>query len=140
MTFKRRIFREHRRRRLGPFATVWAALVFLTCGEPAEQVPPAASAEKGEVIPVTSDPGATYHLLRWSTMPGGNREALTRRDGRSGTSYARREIDCEARTFRYLGEGDSEAEAEADSPDPGDMGELVPPSISAQVADYVCGK
>lgn len=129
-----------RMRRLGPFATLCAAPIFLACGEPAEQARPATVPEEGEAIPVTSDPGATYHLLRWSTMPGGNREALTRRDGRSGTSYARREIDCEARTFRYLGEGDTRAEAEVDAPNPGGMGELVPPSISAQVADYVCGK
>lgn len=139
MAFKK-ILRKRRRRRLGPFATVSAALLCFGCGESAEQVRSADSVETGEVIPVTSDPGATYSLLRWSTLPGGNREALTRRDGRSGTSYARREIDCEARTFRYLGEGDTEAEAEVDSPDPGKMGELVPLSISAEVADYVCGK
>jgi hypothetical protein len=137
----RMIFRNPGRWRLSPFAVLWAGLTIVACGEPwAEQVRPAASPEEGDAIPVTSDPGATYHLLRWSMMPNGNREALTRRDGPSGTSYARREIDCEARTFRYLGEGETQAEAEADAPNPGRMGELIPPSISAQVADYVCAR
>ena len=98
-------------------------------------------AVEGEPIPVEGDPaGAKYQLLRWTEMPNGNREALTRRDGTSGTSYARREIDCASRRFRYLGEGDTRREAEADAPNLGEMAELVPGSISSEVADFVCAQ
>jgi len=95
---------------------------------------------EGESISVPSDPGATYRLLRWSRLPNGNLEAVTRRDGRSGTSFARREIDCDAMTFRYLGEGDTLEQASADSPNPGEMGELTTQSISTYVSEFVCRK
>jgi hypothetical protein len=132
---------EFNYRRLSSQLAMWCMIFsLLSCEESETGDSSAASAEgAGNVIPVTSDPGsATYYLIRWSTKSNGNREALTRREGRSGTSYARREIDCAARTFRYLGEGDTRAEAEADAPDPGNMGELVPGSISTEVADFVC--
>jgi hypothetical protein len=96
---------------------------------------------EGEPIPVEGDPArASYQLVRWSEMPNGHREALTRRDGTSGTSYARREIDCAGRRFRYVGEGDTRQEAEADAQNPGEMAELVPGSISSEVSDFVCAK
>src|SRR5947209_2415714 len=70
---------------------------------------------EGIEIPSPSDPGASYRILKIGTLKGGNLEVLSRRDGRSGTSFARREIDCAAYTYRYLGEGDTRAEAEHDS-------------------------
>jgi hypothetical protein len=97
-------------------------------------------ATQGEAVSVPSDPGATYRLLRWSPLPNGNLEAVTRRDGRSGTSFARREIDCDAMTFRYLGEGNTMDEALADSPNPGQMGELTSQSISTYISEFVCRK
>jgi hypothetical protein len=100
-------------------------------------LPPTA---EGEPVSVPSDPGATYRLLRWSRLPNGNLEAVTRRDGSSGTSFARREIDCRAMTFRYLGEGDTLEQALADSPNPGQMGELTSQSISTYVSEFVCRK
>ncbi|MBX3561102.1 MAG: hypothetical protein KF780_04745 [Sphingomonas sp.] len=93
---------------------------------------------EGEAVPVPSDPRASYRLVSWSRMENGNLEALTRRDGPSGTSFARREIDCDAMTFRYLGEGDTLAEAEADSPNLGEMSALLPGSISTEVSEFVC--
>jgi hypothetical protein len=96
---------------------------------------------EGEPIPVPGDPAhASYQLVRWSEMPNGHRESFTHRDGTSGTSYARREIDCSKRQFRYLGEGDTRQEAEEDLSNPGKMAELVPGSISSEVADFVCAK
>lgn len=97
-------------------------------------------APEGESIPVPSDPKASYRLLDWSKISNGNLEATTRRDGPSGTSYARREIDCDARTFRYLGEGDTLEAAKADGPNPGEMGELTEESISTYVSNFVCHK
>lgn len=104
---------------------------------PADLIPtPGAT---GDPVPVPSDPGATYHLIEWREMPNGNREAITRRAGRSGTSFARREIDCGSMTFRYLGEGDTLEEARIDRPTP-TMGELVPGSISTDVSRFVCSQ
>jgi hypothetical protein len=93
----------------------------------------------GESFPVRSDT-AQYRLLRQRTLSNGHLEVLTERTGSSGTSYARREIDCDAGTFRYLGEGDTQAEAEQDGPKPGAMGKLIYPSISSETAQFACAK
>ncbi len=101
------------------------------------KLPPAT---EGKPINVVSDPGVTYHLLESSKMPNGNLEIVTRRDGSSGTSFARREVDCDAMTFRYLGEGDSLAEAKHDSPNIGEMSEAMSTSISGEVSRFACGQ
>jgi hypothetical protein len=121
-------------------AFVLAGGAILGCGGPDGGEYEVRTGAEGEVIPVPSDPRATYHLLQWSTLPNGHREALTGREGPSGISYARREIDCEGMRFRYLGEGDTRAEAEADAPNRGEMAELIPGSISTEVSEYVCRK
>lgn len=95
---------------------------------------------EGEAIPVPSDPGATYRLLKSSKMANGHVEAITRRDGSSGTSFARREINCEDMMFRYIGEGDTREEAERDGPNPGKMADLIPGSISTESAEFICSK
>jgi hypothetical protein len=72
-------------------------------------------------------------------MPNGHYEVLTRRDGSSGTSYARREVNCTApMTFRYLGDGDTVDEARKDTPNQGHMAHLVPGAISAEIVEAVC--
>jgi hypothetical protein len=78
--------------------------------------------------------------LRARALPSGNLEVLTRRDGRSGTSFSRREIDCTAGTFRYLGEGDTREQAEEDAPNSGGMTPLTERSISSETAIYVCAR
>lgn len=100
---------------------------------------PLPKTEEGERIQVPSDSRASYHLLQWSKLPNGNREALTRRDGPSGTSYARREINCPSMQFRYLGEGDTLEEARANRAD-ASLSELTPGSISTYVSEFVCRK
>ena len=96
---------------------------------------------EGEVIPVQGDPArATYQLLEWSRQANGHRVATTRRDGASGTSYARREIDCQKMQHRYLGEGDTRAEAEEDYSSANPMACLAPlvrrlAVLSAQSSD-----
>jgi hypothetical protein len=92
-----------------------------------------------EEISVPSDSGAQYKLISWNALPNGNREAVTFRHGPSGDSYARREIDCSAMTFRYLGEGTTLSEASVDHAD-ASMGALTPESISTYVAEHVCSK
>lgn len=99
---------------------ILAALVIFVAGgcggESAEEGGAPADVEtEGELIPVRGDPArGTYQLLDWSEGGGGIRVAVTRRDGTSGTSYARREMDCGDMRHRYLGEGDTRTEAEDD--------------------------
>jgi hypothetical protein len=64
-------------------------------------------------------------------------EILTKREGKSGTSYSIRQIDCARHQFRYLGEGDTLEEAKAKKSS-GSMGPLTDQSISTYVADYAC--
>ena len=100
---------------------------------------PAAEAKgaAGEtLIPVPSDPGATYGLINVAEAEGGLIEVTTVRRGPSGVSYARRLVDCAEMTFTYTGDSDS-----ADLPqveDPAPMSALVSGSISDHVATYAC--
>jgi len=119
-----------------------ASLLLCACGgKRGESSAPVSEIDvEGESVPVNSDPRAAYQLVHWSEMPNGHREALTRRDGTSGTSYARREIDCVGKRFRYLGEGDTKQQAEVDAPNPGQMADLLPGSISSEVSGFACTK
>ena len=89
-------------------------------------------------IKVVSDPSATYHLLRSSRLATGNLQVITRRQGRSGISFARREVNCSAMTFRYLGEGDTLAQALSNSRNQGRMTEAMSTSISGEVSRFAC--
>ena len=91
-------------------------------------------------IRVVSDPSARYQLLSLSRLPNGNLQVLTRRDGRSGTSFARREVNCRTMTFRYLGEGDTLKQALRNTPSQGRMAEAMPGSITGEVARFACGR
>ena len=93
----------------------------------------------GKSIPVRSD-GASYRLLSSERMSNGNLEIVTRRDGPSGRSFARREVNCGAMTFRYLGEGDTLEEALEDGPNPGALSEAMSTSISGEVSRFACSQ
>ena len=103
-------------------------------------IPTLPPTDEGEPFSIPSDSRASYRLLKWSRLPNGHLEALTRRDGPSGTSFERREIDCETMTYRELGEGDTREDAVKDVPNVGHMTELTPESISTYTAGLVCGK
>lgn len=103
-------------------------------GELKEQEQPV----EGMPFVVPSDPKAAYWLLDVEPMENGNFSAITRRSGSSGVSFARREVDCEQRLFRYLGEGDTKSKALRDSSNIGDMSGLVSGSISDVVVSVVC--
>lgn len=94
----------------------------------------------GTAIPVQSDPGVSYALISSAKMANGNLEVVTQRNGSSGVSFARREIDCDTMSFRYLGEGDTLAEAEQDGPNPGEMAEAMSTSISGEVSRFACAQ
>ena len=98
-------------------------------------IPLGAKAET--TISVPSDLGAKYFLINKAKLPNGNLQVVTKRMGPSGTSFARREINCRNMTFRYTGEGDSIAEL--NSPyEKGAMGKLTPKSISTYIAQATC--
>lgn len=90
----------------------------------------------GKPYKIESDPSATYYNVEFGGS-GALRTIVTKREGKSGTSYAKREIDCNARTFRYLGEGDTLAEAKR-SKGNFSMAPLTDRSISSYVADQAC--
>lgn len=94
--------------------------------------------ESPTVIKVASDPSAAYRLLSLSKMANGNLQVTTGRVGRSGTSFARREVNCRAMTFRYLGEGDTLTQAMRNAPNRGRMTEAMSTSISGEVSRFAC--
>ena len=94
--------------------------------------------DEGFSISAPSDLGASYRILRINAIEGGNLEVLSRRDGPSGTSFARREIDCRSYTYRYLGEGDTQEEAEIDTSNIGTMSALTGTSASSDAANAAC--
>lgn len=94
----------------------------------------------GKPYKIESDPSATYYNLELGGS-GKLRTIVTKREGKSGTSFAKREVDCAARTFRYLGDGDSLDAMKASKPSKPSpsMGPLTERSISSYVADQACG-
>lgn len=92
----------------------------------------------GTPFDVASDPRARYFLLDVKKGEGGNIIATTRREGPSGTSFARREIDCRGNKARYLGEGDTLAVTKRAGYHVGPMGDLVDGSISDVASRFAC--
>lgn len=90
----------------------------------------------GQPYKISSDPTGTYFNLEIDGS-GSMRTIVTRREGKSGTSFSKREVDCASRRFRYLGTGDTLAEMKTRKPDP-NMGPLTHESISSFVADQAC--
>ena len=95
---------------------------------------------KGTAFKVASDSRARYFLL--GVVPGkrGNIIATTRREGSSGTRFARREINCSAQTYRYLGEGDNVKQTYRPNYSVGEMSDLVDGSISDVVVKFACSR
>ena len=95
---------------------------------------------KGTPFKVASDSRARYFLL--GVVPGkrGNIIATTRREGPSGITFARREINCSAQTYRYLGEGDNVKQTYRPNYSVGEMSDLDDGSISDVVVKFACSK
>jgi hypothetical protein len=92
----------------------------------------------GKAYGVPSDPGVQYALLKIEKGEGGNIIATNRREGASGVSFSRREIDCSANQFRYVGEGATLEQANQPAPNPGEMSDLVDGSISDVASKFAC--
>lgn len=104
----------------------------------APATPAASEDQKGARIEVWSDANAKYTDQGSGVLDNGNLWLITRRDGPSGVSYAKREIDCGAGEFRYTQEGDT-LESMSDVKD-AEMAPLTEGSISTLVSDYACRK
>ena len=97
---------------------------------------PALAANAAQVK-VPTDPKAKYTVVDLENLGTGKVEITTRRDGPSGTSYAKRLVDCHGMQSKYLGEGDTLEELASSKPSP-NMGPLVTGSISYHVSRYAC--
>ena len=95
--------------------------------------------ERTEHIIVHSEPSANYYLLNLQTRLDGLIEVVSRREGRSGISYAKRLVDCAGGTALYLGEGDTLEDMQQSKPDT-ELWELCCGSISAYVAVHACDR
>jgi hypothetical protein len=91
---------------------------------------------EGERVDVPSDPKATYYVLE-RTGDNDHPVETTKRVGPSGDGYARREFDCQNRTWRYLAEGDTMEELAA-SKKSDQMGPLVDGSIADVMWHHAC--
>lgn len=93
-----------------------------------------------ENIPVESDPRAKYSVVEIVGSP----EKLfvtSKRVGPSGTSFAKREVNCLTRQFMYLAEGDTWDEFKSSKPAPNTkMTNLTKRSISSHVSAFACKK
>jgi hypothetical protein len=94
---------------------------------------------KSTGVSVPTDSGATYKIVVQDL--GYGRSALvviSQRIGSSGTSFAIREVNCDAGTFRYMGEGDTLEQAMNSVDDTATMSPLVDGSISDYIVRAAC--
>lgn len=89
----------------------------------------------GDAISVPSDPGATYSLV---SIDGRNPViVVTKRIGKSGQSFSKREIHCNNQTWRYLGTGDNIDAMNASRAAP-ELSVALEGSIAWHVVQYAC--
>jgi hypothetical protein len=114
---------------------VLGALVFLavTSGIPTPAANPEAS-----TIYVPWHKSTRLTALELKSVGPDTVDVLTRRDGKSGTTYVLRRIDCKAREFQYLGEGTTEAQAREGHAADTKKTRLPEGSISFYVAAHAC--
>jgi len=87
-------------------------------------------------LSIPSDSGASYYVIKKE----GSKDMpilITKRIGSSGTTYAKRIFDCQNKTTKYLGDGDSIAAMNRSSPSPR-MGGIILQSIAWYQWNHVC--
>lgn len=87
-------------------------------------------------ISIPSDAKARYTMLSLRNE-GELISVETRRDGPSGTSYARRLVDCRRMLWKYTGEGDTLEELKKNRPAER-MAAMVDGSIAHEVSKFAC--
>lgn len=80
---------------------------------------------------VPSDAKAKFYILEKGGS-GSERTIVTKRVGPSGTGYSKRLYNCNDKTVKYLGTGDSLEEMGKSNPDP-----KVSPIVQGSIAFYV---
>ena len=88
-------------------------------------------------VDVAADPGVQYVIFNVLRRPDGRIEVASRRKGSSGTSYAKRLVNCQDWTFMYLAEGDTIKALSIPRPDP-EMAPLTPGSSSTVITYHAC--
>ncbi|HHL2558208.1 TPA: hypothetical protein ACQ31I_000032 [Yersinia enterocolitica] len=87
-------------------------------------------------ISISSDPKAEYTVLSKGNF-GDLKTIVTKRSGSSGVSYSERAYDCNNRTVKYLGSGETMEQMKASSADK-NMSEIFTGSIADFVGQEAC--
>lgn len=95
-------------------------------------------AAEGTSIDVPSDANAAYSVVDISTKVNGRVTITTNRRGSSGQTFSRRECDCGANKFRYLGDGSTLADAKKPISPPEQFVDLVAWGGMGSVSHHVC--
>lgn len=90
-----------------------------------------------QTIVVPSDSRAIYAAVNVKKINKNEVEIITRRHGSSGTSYAKRLVNCSSMTFKYLSEGDTLEDLNKPGPISA-MSPLVSGSISDVISRWAC--
>ncbi len=93
---------------------------------------------RAQTIPVPSDTRASYTVLQLTPRPDGLVELLNQRVGPSGTSFARREVDCRNNQFRFLGDGETLEQAQRPLKVPQVSQRLIKDTVQWDVFRFVC--
>jgi len=99
-------------------------LAFITAG--------AAVAEDTQ-FRIPTDAKAIYTVIERSGT-GRIRTIVTKREGPSGTSYSKRQYDCDQNTWKYLGTGDTMEAMGASKPE-----KSMTPALAGSIASFVGG-
>jgi hypothetical protein len=91
------------------------------------------------VVDVPSDPKAKYTILDIQLNNGNKLSIVSKRNGHSRESFARRLVNCADNTFRYTGDADTLDELNSQNLS-GSMGPLVDGSISDVISKFACRK
>jgi hypothetical protein len=111
-------------------------LAFLLVAPPAPE--PASVHASGERIPLFWHSRTKITVVDFKWVAPGVAEILTRRDGRTGTSFTRRRIDCDTRRIVLLGEGLTEAAARQARPAPAAPTAAVENTIPFAILAWTC--
>lgn len=87
-------------------------------------------------VTIPSDSGANYTVLQKEAV-GNFMTIVTKRDGKSGTSYSKRMYSCENNTVKYLGTGDTLEQMDNSAPDE-NLSPIVPGSIAEYIGREAC--
>ena len=95
------------------------------------------AAAASDVIPVPSDPGATYSFVSGQPLEKRQLTVTTRRESGSGTLYTTSLVDCRKGTFANLSEAATREELKPEASDV-QMTPLSQGSVPYYISIYAC--